>query len=138
MEEEFYGTIKLISGEEIFAEILPTEENGRALLLLTDPAQIQTVSLNVNGMEGVKIDPWIKSQSDQMIVINMDKVITVLEAEDDGDMVRAYRKFLRQKQKNQGRTKVTKKMGYLDSVSNARLLLEKIYKNKEASTDSEL
>ena len=73
-----------------------------------------------------------------MIVINMDKVITVLEAEDDGDMVRAYRKFLRQKQKNQGRTKVTKKMGYLDSVSNARLLLEKIYKNKEASTDSEL
>ena len=53
MEEEFYGTIKLISGEEIFAEILPTEENGRTLLLLSDPVQIQTVSLNVNGMEGV-------------------------------------------------------------------------------------
>ena len=98
---------------------------------------MQTVSLNTNGIEGVKIDPWIKSQGDAMIVIDMEKVITVLEADDNGDMVRAYRKFLRQRQKGQGKTKVTKKMGYLDSVSNARLLLEKIYNNK-GSTDSEL
>ena len=137
LEEEFYGTIKLVSGEEIFAEILPTQENGRTLLLLSEPVQVQTVSLNTNGIAGVKIDPWIKSQGDAMIVIDMEKVITVLEADDNGDMVRAYRKFLRQRQKGQGKTKVTKKMGYLDSVSNARLLLEKIYNNK-ASTDSEL
>ena len=137
LEEEFYGTIKLVSGEGIFAEILPTQENGRTLLLLSEPVQVQTVSLNTNGIEGVKIDPWIKSQGDAMIVIDMEKVITVLEADDNGDMVRAYRKFLRQRQKGQGKTKVTKKMGYLDSVSNARLLLEKIYNNK-ASTDSEL
>ena len=137
LEEEFYGTIKLVSGEEIFAEILPTQKNGRTLLLLSEPVQVQTVALNTNGIEGVKIDPWIKSQGDAMIVIDMEKVITVLEADDNGDMVRAYRKFLRQRQKGQGKTKVTKKMGYLDSVSNARLLLEKIYNNK-ASTDSEL
>ena len=66
LEEEFYGTIKLVSGEEIFAEILPTQENGRTLLLLSEPVQVQTVSLNTNGIEGVKIDPWIKSQGDAM------------------------------------------------------------------------
>jgi len=137
-EEEFYGTIKLISGEEIFAEILPTQEGNRTLLLLSDPVQVSTVSLSTTGVEGVKIDPWIKSQSDSMIVIDMDKVITILEADDDCDMTRAYRKFLRQRVKGSSKTKVSKKMGYLDSVSNARIMLERIYRSKEASTDSEL
>ena len=33
MDEEFYGSIKLVSGEEIFAEVLPVVENGRTVLV---------------------------------------------------------------------------------------------------------
>tara|TARA_B100000287_G_scaffold163735_1_gene154440 strand:+ start:9271 stop:9687 length:417 start_codon:yes stop_codon:yes gene_type:complete len=133
MEEEFYGTVKLISGEEIFAEILPVKEDNRTLLLLTEPVQVQTVSVGSDGLEGVKIDPWIKTQSDSMIVIDMDKVITVLEAEETGDMVKAYRKYLRARGKVPNRTQVTKKMGLAGSVQKHRLLLEKIYNNSAAS-----
>jgi len=138
MEEEFYGTIKLISGEEIFAEILPVKEEGRTLLLLSDPVEVQTISIGSNGVEGVKIDPWIKSQSDSVIVIDMDKVITILEADDDCDMIRAYKKFLRTRSQRTNKSRLSKKMGYLNTVANARITLEKIYKMKAANTDSEL
>lgn len=138
MEEEFYGTIKLISGEEIFAEILPVKEEGRTLLLLSDPVEVQTVPIGSNGVEGVKIDPWIKSQSDSVIVIDMDKVITILEADQDSDMIRAYKKFLRTRAQRTNKSRLSKKMGYLDTVANARVTLEKIYNMKATNTDSEL
>jgi len=138
MEEEFYGTIKLISGEEIFAEILPVKEDGRTLLLLSDPVQIQTVPVGTEGLEGIKIDPWIKSQSDSMIVIDMDKVITILEADEDADMIRAYKKFLKTRVSRSNKSKLSKRMGYLDTIANARVTLEKIYNRKAANKDSEL
>ena len=46
MDEEFYGSIKLVSGEEIFAEVLPVVENGRTVLVCSDPVEIETVAVN--------------------------------------------------------------------------------------------
>ena len=56
MEEEFFGSIKLVSGEEIFAEILPVEENGKTVLVVSDPVEIETVHLQGNA-EGLRMMP---------------------------------------------------------------------------------
>ena len=37
MEEDFYASIKLVSGEEIFAKISPSEENENLCFLLLNP-----------------------------------------------------------------------------------------------------
>ena len=60
MEEEFFGSIKLVSGEEIFAEILPVEENGKTVLVVSDPVEIETVHLQGNA-EGLRMMPWLRS-----------------------------------------------------------------------------
>lgn len=133
MEEEFYGSIKLISGEEIFAEILPVEENGRSVLILSDPVEIDTIS--IGNVEGLRMIPWIRSLSkENLVVVPMDKVITVVEAPEDSEVVASYMKFIFSKSSSSGssKIKVSEKMGYKSSVDQARKLLEKIYKSKEA------
>lgn len=129
MEEEFYGSIKLISGEEIFAEILPVEENGRTVLVLSDPVEIETVSMGT--IEGLRMIPWIRCLSKEgIVIVPMDKVITVVEASEESEVVDSYMKFVRQKNTSSEEGKVSERMGYKTSVKEARAYLEKIYKSK--------
>ena len=36
MEDDFYASLKLISGEEVFAKVAACDEDNRILLLLTE------------------------------------------------------------------------------------------------------
>ena len=129
MEEEFYASVKLVSGEEIFGEVMPSEENGRTVLIISDPVEIETVSMN-GSHEGLRMMPWLRSMpSEGIIIIPMDKVITVVEAKEDSEVVSYYQKFI-MTTLNGGtseKIKVTKKMGYVISVEQAREHLEKLF-----------
>lgn len=138
MEEEFYGSIKLISGEEIFAEILPVEENGRSVLVVSDPVEIETVHLQ-NNAEGLRMMPWLRSlPKEGIVVIPMDRVITVVEADEDSDVVEYYQRFIASNLSDgkQGKIKASRKMGQIGTVAKSRELLEKIWKSSE-STEAE-
>ena len=46
IEDDFYCTIKLKhSGEEIFAKVAASEEDGRTLLLVSNPVCIEEVKM---------------------------------------------------------------------------------------------
>ena len=130
MDEEFYGSVKLVSGEEIFAEILPVVEIGRTVLVCSDPVEIETVAVN-GSAEGLRMMPWLRSNpTEGIMVIPMDKVITVVEAKEDSEVVSYYQKFIFSNLNggSSEKIKVTKKMGYVISVNQAREYLEGIYK----------
>ena len=40
IEDDFYATLKLKTGEEIFAKVAPSEESDRTILLLSHPITI--------------------------------------------------------------------------------------------------
>lgn len=132
MEEDFYASVKLVSGEEIFGEVLPSDENGRTVLIISDPVEIETV--NMDGRhEGLRMMPWLRSMpSENIVIIPMDRVITVVEARDDSEVVKYYQKFIfsNLKETSSEKIKVTKKMGYVISVEKARESLENIFKGE--------
>ena len=135
MEEDFYASVKLVSGEEIFGEVMPSEENGRTVLIVSDPVEIETVSMD-GRHEGLRMMPWLRSMpSENIVIIPMDRVITVVEAREDSEVVRYYQKFIfsNLKDTSSEKIKVTKKMGYVISVAEARENLEKLYKKGEAT-----
>ena len=135
MEEDFYASIKLVSGEEIFGEVMPSEENGRTVLIISDPVEIETVSMN-GSSEGLRMMPWLRSMpTENIIIIPMDKVITVVEAREDSEVVKYYQRFIFSNLNGtqSEKIKVTKKMGYVISVEKARESLEKLYKKGEAT-----
>ena len=138
MEEEFYASVKLVSGEEIFGEVMPSEENGRTVLIISDPVEIETVSMN-GSHEGLRMMPWLRSMpTEGIIIIPMDKVITVVDAKEDSEVVAYYQRFIMTNLAggSSEKIKVTKKMGYVISVEKARETLEKIYKKPQSDIDS--
>ena len=55
MKEEFYAAIKLVSGEEIFAQVTPSEEEDRTLLILDTPVIFETIQLKHMAVNAIKV-----------------------------------------------------------------------------------
>ena len=43
IEDDFFSTVKLKSGEEIFAKVAASEEDGRTMLLITNPIVVNEI-----------------------------------------------------------------------------------------------
>ena len=130
MEEDFYAVIKLVSGEEIFSIVCPSEEEGRTMLILNNPVTIEVIVMKQIGMQGYKIDPWLKFADDDTFLLDMDKVLTISEVRDP-ETIEMYHKFLRQQENKNSKNPLSPEMGYLSSVSEARKRLEKLYKSQD-------
>ena len=128
MNEEFYATIKLVSGEEIFAQVTPSEEEDRTLLILDTPVKFESIMIKHMGVNAVKVEPWMSLGDDSMVIIDMSKVITISEVKDE-QILCIYNKYLRDKDRDSNQTKVNEDMGFLSSISEARVNLEKLYKS---------
>jgi hypothetical protein len=128
MEDDFYASIKLISGEEIFARVMPCVQETNFTLLLNNPVTFSEIK-HRNGVTGYKIEPWLKTNHEDMVIISMDKVITISETT-DSDVIETHQSFVRKFNSIKNKTStVTRKMGYISSVKDAKTLLEKIYKD---------
>ena len=126
MEEEFYAIIKLVSGEEVFAKVCPCEENNKTILILDNPVTIEIMQLQQVGVTALKLNPWITFSDESMFIIDFDKIITISEV-NDKNMLKLYNKFLATRSKSINKTKLSKRMGYLSTIGDARITLEKIY-----------
>ena len=135
MEEDFYAVIKLISGEEIFSIVCPSEEDEKTMLILNNPVTIEVIVMKQIGMQGYKIDPWLKFADDDTFLLDMDKVLTISEVRDP-ETIEMYHKFIKQQQNKNSKTPLSAEMGYLSSVSEARKRLEKIYRGQFDTKDS--
>jgi hypothetical protein len=126
MEEEFYSTIKLSSGEEIIAKVcyLPDEDS----LLIENPLLVETYNnKNKNCNEGFILKEWIKSSYDSMFVIKMNQVITMTELDKRIEVF--YLKNLSQEESSIDikPNQFSNRMGYLGSVKKTKEYLEDIF-----------
>lgn len=127
MEEEFYAIVKLISGEEIFSKVCPCDENDRTLLILEAPVTMESIHIRQMGITTIKVSPWIKMSDDDMFIIDMNKVMTITEIKDN-NMIKMHQKYIKDKNRKSGKTKVSSNMGYLSTIADARVSLEKLYR----------
>ena len=131
IEDDFYSTIKLKSGEEIFTKVAASEEGNRTMLVMTNPIKVEQIKNRI-GNVGYKLEPWLKTTNDDMFIMNIDNVLTMSESSDI-EMILMYQDYVRNKD-NKGsdknnHSKINRRMGYLSSVNDAKEVLEKIYKN---------
>ena len=136
MEDDFYGTIKFKNGEEIFAKIAASEEVDRTMLVIHHPITVAEVKARA-GTVGYKVEPWFKTTREDMFIINMDNVLTLSESSDI-QMISMYQRFVHDSDKdNKGIPKLSRKMGYISTVNDAKDILEKLYNsspNKESTS----
>ena len=127
IEDDFYATIKLKTGEEIFAKVAPTEEDDRTLLLVSNPIIVSEIK-GRTGTVGYKLEPWLKTTTDDMFIINLSDVLTLSESSDI-EMILMYQNYVRQSTRDENQSKISRRMGYLANVNDAKEILEKLYKN---------
>ena len=128
IEEDFYCTLKLKSGEEVFAKVAASEEENRTMLIVSNPIVISEYK-NRGGESGYKIEPWLKTTTEDMFIIKLDDVLTLSESYDI-EMITMYQSYLRQSHKRKNNeSNINRKMGYLSSVNDAKDILEKLYEN---------
>lgn len=131
IEDDFYATIKFKSGEEIFSKVAASEEDNRTMLILSNPINVIEVKGRKGDPLGYKMEPWLKTTTDDMFIINMNDVLTLSESSDI-KMIMMYQNYVRQVDSFDDETnnyKLNKReMGYISSVSDAKEVLEKIFK----------
>ena len=128
MEDDFYAIIKLISGEEILSKVCSCDEDDRIMLILDNPITMESITIRQLGISTIKVSPWLKFADDSMFIMDMEKVITMTEINDE-DLIKMHQKFVRERNKKSNKSELTSKMGYLSSIADARITLEKLYKS---------
>ena len=128
IEDDFYATVKLKSGEEIFAKVAASEEEDRTMLIVSNPIMISEVKSRI-GIVGYKFEPWLKTTTEDMFIIKLDDVLTLSESSDI-EMIMMYQSFIRQSYKEKrNQSKLSRRMGYISNINDAKELLEKLFKN---------
>jgi len=131
MGEEFHAVIKLVTGEEIFALVSVDENDGDPILLLMNPVVMKVMRNHVG--QYVKVKPWMEIPTDDLFVIKYDKIITMTEVKEE-ETIKFYNRYLNDDDvdfEDDGRTKISDKMGYISTVDDARDMLENLYKLKD-------
>ena len=133
IEDDFYATIKLNSGEEVFAKVAASEEEDRTMLILHTPVTVSEIK-NKGGLVGYKVEPWLKTTREDMFIINMNNVLTLSESS-DMEMIMMYQHYLRDAHRSNKEQKLNRRMGYISNVKDAKENLEKMFKlNKPKDT----
>ena len=132
MEEDFYATVKFKSGEEIFAKVAASEEEVRTMLVISNPITVKELKSR-SGVVGYKIEPWLKTTSDDMFIVDLVDVLTLSESSDI-EMIMMYQDYVRTSNKDNNESNISRNMGYLGTVNDTKELLEKIFK-KDVSQD---
>ena len=128
MEEDFYATLKLKTGEEIFAKVAASEENEKTMLILSNPVMIGEIKSKSN-VVGYKVEPWIKTSTEDMFIININDVLTMTESSDI-EMIMMHQSFVRSVDKESSNSyQINRKMGYIGNVNDTKEILEKLYKS---------
>jgi hypothetical protein len=135
MNEEFYATIKLVSGEEIFSNVCAFEENDNVLLVLNHPILVETVFVPKLGVPIAKVNPWLSLTTDTTFIIERSKIITMTEIKDPV-MIKMHNRYVREQNKSTNKTEISPNMGYVSSIAEARVSLEKLYNSSTTSNNN--
>ena len=132
-EQEFYGVMKLKSGETVLGTMIATEEDsspGKTVFYIQDAATPHNHSVEKDGTMGVAVGllKWMLFANEDFYVVSEDDVTTV--APMSMESVLMYKMWVRKEKggSTDVQVQINKNMGLLGKVSEARAKLEDFWK----------
>ena len=129
MEDEFYASLKLITGEEVVSKVVYLADEDKVMLenpLQVDPAKQRKGALEISGFS---FREWVCATFDKMFILNRNHIITMSEIE--GPIVDFYKETLKRMENGKSLTgkgdKLPRGSGYLGSVTDMKKSLENIF-----------
>lgn len=132
-EEEFEAVIKLVSGDEIIADCLLSQEGDASILYVSNPCVVTVITkVGEDGQktQGMGISKWMRFSEEEFYIINEKDILSIAPTSREASAI--YRMFLRSEEDDYEETdnqvKPDATMGYINSVSKERERLEKLFK----------
>ena len=131
-DASFHATLKLITGEEVLAEVCLSEEGDQEFFLINDAIVINE-TMQVDQQKGVAMaglvpKKWMNYSSDSMTIIYKQHVISVSELDRFG--IEFYKKALmsaRMSSPIKKKVSSEENVGYVGSIDESRDFLEAMY-----------
>ena len=134
--DEFIATVKLCSGEEILTKVIVDYSSEEEQIIIDNPVICQEVrTAGANVPMGYKFEPWMKMSDEDTFILHMTNIITISEVKDKM-VLGTYNDVVQKGFSRDPNPEITRDMGYLNSVNNARSIIEKLYKGEDASKES--
>ena len=132
MDDSFFATLKLITGEEVLAEVTAMNENDIDFFLINDPIVV-TETMQVDHQKGIAVSglvpkKWQLYANDSTTIINKSHVISISELDKFGAEFYA-RALMAARMSSPIKRKVhsSENIGYVGKVSEVRQSLEGMY-----------
>ena len=136
MEEEFYASIKLTSGEEIVAKVSYDPDDD--VIVVLEPRVVEKVEQKKGNaiIEGIVFDDWMNATLENMFIIPRSQIITMIELDERiagfyedhlEDKLKYKKRRTEESKSNSKRQNPRNSEGYLGSIKEAKKLLEEIY-----------
>lgn len=135
-DEEFYGSAKLQSGDEILGRMCVTEDGGVDLLFVTQPAKVHLTEVvqNEKKAQAVGLKKWQVFSDADFFIIQEDKILTIAPLSDEATMM--YKMFVKSEYENVDledleitrEVEVNESMGLVGRVEETRRKLEDLFK----------
>ena len=134
MQDSFHATMKLVTGEEVLAEVCPTTENQNDFFIVSNPIVISE-QMQLNHEKGVAVSglvpkKWMMYSNDDMTIIYKQHVISISEMDKFGTDF--YNKALiaaRCSSPVKRRVSSEDNVGFVGKIDASREHLEKMYED---------
>ena len=134
MYDNFHATIKLITGEEVLARVLPTQKDGNDFFVLNNPIIVQEKT-HINPEKGVAVSglipkKWMMFANDDTTIVNKTHVVSMSELDKFG--IDFYKKALiaaKAASPIKRRVESKNNSGYIGMINNFRDNLENLFKD---------
>jgi len=142
MDNPFYATFKLVTGEEVLAEVIPSSEEGIDFFLVSNPIVISE-TMSIDHQKGVAVSglvpkKWMLYGNDDMTIIYKHHVISISELDKFGTDF--YSKALiAAKVSSPIKRKIESEqnVGYIGKIDKTRTLLEDIFSSSPSVNDDD-
>ena len=132
MTESFYATLKIITGEEILAEVMGLDENGTEFFIVNNPIVISE-SFHIDHEKGVAVGglmpkKWLLYSNEDTTIIYKQHVVCISEMDKFG--ISFYRKALiaaKISSPIKKKVETEKNTGYLGKIESFRKAIQNTF-----------
>lgn len=143
MDNPFPATLKITTGEEILAEVIPSSEHGTDFFLVSNPIVISE-TMSIDQQKGIAVSglvpkKWMMYSNDDMTIIYKQHVISISELDKFG--AEFYNKALiAARISSPIKRKVDSKdnIGFVGKVDDTRHLLENLFDSSPTYNDDDI
>ena len=127
-----YATIKLLTGEEIFAQVEEFVDGNEKHLVLMDPAIVKQLPAKQGPFALYRIEPWLKLSDERIFMIELKHIIYYSRSSDQ-EKITTYRRWVKSLNKDtaekDSKVGISSSLGFVSKVNDTRESLEKLFKD---------